>query len=122
MLVCPSCVCTHASRARGQGVNTGDRTSIQEVGSELLCLGSATSHPGSLFIHIQVDVTIPQDVLCVLAGCVQGGIAVGVVAHTCPLTLAHVHRSKRGYGRIFISGIAGNHGISSGVCSGFVTQ
>lgn len=44
--------------------------------------GICHRHPGSLFIHIQVDVT-SQDVLCVLAGCVRGG-TVGVVAHVSP--------------------------------------
>ena len=86
----------------GKGVNTGDQRSVQEVGSELLCLGSATSHPGSIFIHIQRDVTVPQHrPLCARWVHPGGGLAPGVVTHVSHLTLAHGHTSKPGNDRIF---------------------
>ena len=102
VLVCPSCVSTHASRVRGQGGEHRGTEKCTGSGFRATLLGIRHQPPRKhIYTHTEGrDCPTAQAVMCSL-GASRGGIAPGVVTHVSHLTLAHGHTSKPGNDRIF---------------------
>lgn len=95
VLVCPSCACTHASRARGQGVNTGPDKRTGS-GFRATLFGICHQPPRKLIYTHTGGCDCPTEyVVMSLLGASQGGLQL-VQLHSCVTLLWLVYTGPSG--------------------------